>query len=81
MSISEIKNHLHKQIDTINDEELLKEIHEIINRTQGNENHPEWNALPKELKLAIEEGLMQSENGQVISHEEFLIRFGKWNTK
>ena len=81
MSISEIKNHLHHQIDIISDESLLKEINEIISRTQDANSAEDWNKLPEDLKRSIEEGLIQSETGQVISHEEFLIRFGKWNTK
>ena len=81
MSISEIKNHLHQQIDKISDESLLKEIDEIISRTQDANSDEVWNKLPDDLKRSIEEGLIQSETGQVISHEEFLIRFGKWSTK
>ena len=81
MSITEIKTNLKQEIDQINDEELLNELSEIIHRTQSKTTDAEWNSLPAELKQAIEEGISQSEKGQVLSHNEFRLRVGKWHTK
>ncbi|HWA06196.1 MAG TPA: hypothetical protein VG961_06580 [Ignavibacteria bacterium] len=80
MTTTEIKRHLHNQIDTIEDLDKLNEIKEIINFIV-NEEVIEWESLSEEERKGIEEGLKDVEEGRTISYDEFRKKHEKWFQK
>jgi predicted transcriptional regulator len=81
MSSSTIKTDLHKVIDSIEDEELLEEIHYLIKSSLEGNQEEMWDELPEEVKIGIEEGLSQANKGQTITNEQFREKFKKWFSK
>lgn len=81
MKIDNMKSDLHKVIDTIDDEELLEEIHYLIKSSVDGKSEDLWDDLPEEVKNAITEGLAQADRGQTISNEQFKEKFKKWFSK
>lgn len=81
MKIDNIKSDLHKVIDTIDDEELLEEIHYLIKSSVDSKSEDLWDDLPEDVKNAITEGLAQADRGQTITNEQFKEKFKKWFSK
>jgi predicted transcriptional regulator len=81
MKIDNIKSDLHKVIDTIDDEELLEEIHYLIKSSVDGKSEELWDDLPQEVKDAITEGLAQADRGQTITNKQFKEKFKKWFSK
>ncbi|HRE11451.1 MAG TPA: hypothetical protein PK605_02975 [Ignavibacteria bacterium] len=74
MTKTEIKQHLHSVIDTVENESKLEEIQEIVDYLVNNE---EVIVTPEEMK-AIEEGLKDVEEGRTISYEELKKKHSEW---
>ncbi len=69
MSTNELKYSLFKAIDSINDSKTLKAIYSFITKK---DNVDFWDDLSNEEREAIEEGIVQAEKGELISHEEVM---------
>ncbi len=80
MTTSEIKQHLHKQIETLEDNDKLNEIQEIINYIVSDEVI-EWKSLSEEERKGIEEGLKDIDEDRIISYDEFKKKHEKWFQK
>ena len=74
MTKTEIKQHLHSVIDTVENESKLEEIQEIVDYLVNNE---EVLVTPEEME-AIEEGLKDVEEGRTISYEELKKKHSEW---
>ncbi len=55
-------------------ESIIKSIENIIKGS----NPDFWEELPKDVQLAIEEGLSQADKGQTIPHSEMTDKYSKW---
>jgi len=77
-----IKDDFHHLIDEIDDENLLKEYHNLIQRLAGNQSGKLWNMLndsqQNELLLAYDESFDPT---NLISHEEVKKQDEKWLRK
>ena len=79
MTTIELKNNFHHLIDSIENENLLKEFYELMLRKRTSKDGRLWAMLSKdeieELLLANEE----SENPEnLIPHEEMKKKYSKW---
>jgi len=74
MTKTEIKQHLHSVIDTVENESKLEEIQEIVDYLVNNE---EVIVTPEEME-AIAEGLKDVEEGRTISYEELKKKYSEW---
>ncbi len=79
MNTIELKKDFHNLIDSIDDESLLSNFYDLIERRISNKEGKLWKGLTKkeqeELNLAFEES-EKPEN--LISHEEMRIKHEKW---
>jgi hypothetical protein len=77
-----VKDDFHHLIDEINDEKLLKEYYELIQRLAGNQSGKLWNMLnndqQKDLLLAYDESF---DPANLVSHEEVKKEHEKWLRK
>ena len=79
MSASEIKNHLHQLIDSM-DEQSLSKVNSMV--TEFNEHKEIYNQPLSAAEIAgIERGLKDIENGDFITLEEFMKTKPKWGSK
>ena len=70
MDTIEIKTDLHSIIDQINDIRLLQAIRVLL---LGKSDKTDWfDDLSKEEKKLLEQGIRESDNGKVYSHNEIL---------
>jgi len=74
MSPIDLKNIVKEKIDNLEDVELLQDILSIIN----NEENTEIIALTKEQEAAVENGLEDIKNGNVISNEIANKEIDEW---
>ena len=83
-SKQQVKEELHKLIDSIEDEETLNVLNEDVvpyviekrNKEQDGEEE-----LTKEQEEELDEAIRQADAGEVISWEELLKETKKWHTK
>ncbi|MBN8702311.1 MAG: hypothetical protein J0M08_04555 [Bacteroidetes bacterium] len=72
MSTAELKYSLHNIIDTSEDKSMLSKAYALLSSlTTKNKRIDDYNSLPLKLKEAIEEGIIQLDNGEGISYEAF----------
>ena len=79
MTAIELKNNFHHLIDSIDNENLLKEFYELMLRKRTSKNGRLWAMLSKdeiEELLAANEESENSEN--LIPNEEMKKRYSKW---
>lgn len=77
MNINSIKEHLHKQIDLIEDEEQLQILNDVATDYVSNKKF----VLTKEQEQRLQQSLEQAKNGQLISHEELNKKVAQWLTR
>ena len=84
-SKEEIKAELHRKIDAIDDEHTLNVLNDDIvpyaieNRTKVKDEEDE--ELTEDQKKELDEAIRQTENGEIVSWEEFLNSTQQWRTK
>lgn len=84
-SKEELKAELHKKIDSIEDEHTLNLLNDDIvpyaieNRTKQKDEEAE--DLTEEQEKELDEAILQAENGETISWDEFLNSTKQWRTK
>lgn len=84
-SKEELKAELHKKIDSIEDEHTLNLLNDDIvpyaieNRTKQKDEEDE--DLTEEQEKELDEAILQAENGETISWDEFLNSTKQWRTK
>ena len=82
-SKQEIKDELHKLIDSIEDEDTLNVLNEdvvpyvIENKTM----HAEEQELTAAQQRRLEEAIKQAEDGKVMPLDEFYSKMKEWRTK
>ncbi|MCX6249746.1 MAG: hypothetical protein NTX61_03245 [Bacteroidetes bacterium] len=79
MTAIELKNNFHHLIDSIDNENLLKEFYELMLRKRTSKDGRLWAMLSKdeiEELLAANEESENSEN--LIPHEKMKKRYSKW---
>ncbi len=79
MTTIDLKRSIQQKVEKIEDRNLLEEVNAIIDYITNEAE--DWNNLPEELKIAIEEGLMQLDSGNKLSYEEVKRRHSKWFTQ
>lgn len=82
MSIREIKEDLHKKIDNIQDESILKEfsssLHELLNEDLGKDF---WDELTEIRKENIEVSLGEIKRGETTDHKDVIRDAKRWLEK
>jgi predicted transcriptional regulator len=79
MGTIELRSELISIIQEIEDDSLLKALYVVITHNPVHlKKRLKWEELPETLKKEIEEGLEQSENGEVIGHDEVMKKYKKW---
>ncbi len=74
MTKTEIKQHLHSVIETVEDESKLEEIQEIVDYLVNNEKV----VVTSEEMEAIEEGLKDVEDCRTISYVDLKKKHSEW---
>jgi hypothetical protein len=72
-----MRQEVKKYIDTA-DEKVVKMVHAML---EVDSDNGWWNSMPEEIKADVEVALLESENGQTISHEDIQKRYQKWLAK
>ena len=80
MTRTEIKQHIHSLIDTVEDDNKLEEIQEFVNY-MVNEEVIEWNSLSEGEKKSIGIGLEQLNKGEKIDYEDVMKKYPEWLRK
>ena len=79
MTTLELKNNFHHLIDSIENENLLKEFYELMLRKKASKDGRLWTMLSKD---EIEELLIANEESEnpdnLIPHEEMKKKYSKW---
>lgn len=78
MSIIELKQKLHTQIDLIDNDELLEEVYRFLEL--GSFNKDEF-LMSEEMKRSIDQGMEDFKAGKLISNEKVKIELNKWLNK
>ena len=60
------------------DERSLRIVQTILEMEQ---NDDLWDALPDHVQVDVKEALVQSKNGEGITHEDVMKKYDKWRTK
>lgn len=77
MSVTEIlKTKLHTFIENISDEKILN-AHAILLQNEIEQQTEDWNALPEELKEALQQSISEFDNGNYEPVEDVIIRLKK----
>lgn len=80
MSVKELKEHMHRQIDLLNDENDIEDLSATINfflnsrEIHFDSNHPDF-------VIQLENGLKNAQNQPGISSDELRVKMKKWLTK
>jgi len=80
MTKTEIKQHIHSLIDTVEDDNKLEEIQEFVNY-MINDNVVEWESLSEGEQKSIGTGIEQLNNGDKIDYEDIKKKFPEWLRK
>jgi len=73
MSTLELKSNLHDLIEDIEDNDILSAVYLLLAKQQNKADEKDfWDELPEYVKAGIEEGLVQSERGEGIPHDEVM---------
>ena len=75
MQTAELKSHLHKLIDGISDNSVLQAVHTLLSKAAVSGDW--WDELSEEDRKAIEIGLEQANNGELISHKQVMTEVDK----
>lgn len=73
----EMRQEVKKYIDTA-DVKVIKMLHAMLEVDAETEW---WDAIPDTVKLDIDAALIESENGDIIPHEEIKKQYQKWIVK
>jgi predicted transcriptional regulator len=77
MSLSKLKKDLHKLIDQIDDEYVLKE-HRKSLKAEAKKSRSWWDELTDGQKTEVQESLDELDRGEGIPHEEVMKKYKKW---
>ena len=80
MTSTELKKRIIKKIDRIEDNHLLSQVHDIINKIVTDEKIS-WDSLSEKEKKSIEKGLNQLNKGEYIEYDEVKKQFPRWLKK
>ncbi|MCG6960816.1 hypothetical protein LJE82_13085 [bacterium BMS3Abin03] len=80
MTSTELKKRIIKKIDKINDNHLLSQFNDILNKIVSDEEIS-WDSLSPEEKKSIEKGLNQLNRGEFIEYDEVKKHFPGWLKK
>lgn len=76
MSVTELRKDIQRKVDKIQDRKMLEEVKSIVDYITSSKE--DWNDLPENVRLAIEDGLSQFEQGKSLSYEEVKQRHSRW---
>lgn len=75
MSTLELKKILFKQIEDTDNDEILEEVHRILELGSYQKSD---NQISNEFKRSIDQGIKDFEEGKFISHEQAKQEFKEW---
>jgi hypothetical protein len=70
-----LKLQLHKLLDGINDDSILRAIHVLLTQKKDPEKKDWYDDLPEAVKKRLHESMEQAERGETIPHEEVMQQF------
>lgn len=70
MGTIELKSHLHKMVDRINDERLLQSIYSLLKQRENSEESRMWDSLTKEQKKEVLQAYEESEDESNLIDDE-----------
>jgi len=78
MNTIELRTNLHGLIDTIDDFNILQAVQILLDkqaRAKMNVQSDFWLDIPDEIRVGIQEGIEQSDKGEVVPHDEVIKLF------
>ncbi len=72
---------LRKQVKKIVDKASEKELELIYHLFEATNKSDWWDDISTPQKKAIDKGLAQLDNGEVVAHKEVMKKYGKWLKK
>ena len=77
MRINAKKLDLIARIIEVDNEEILAKMKDVMNENRSSTGH--WyEELPDEIKSSVDQGLIEAENGEGISHAEMMKSYSKY---
>ncbi|MBK6537107.1 MAG: hypothetical protein IPG09_04800 [Ignavibacteria bacterium] len=77
MTDIKIKQNLHTLIDNLQDERILKLVHEAVCEIIE-DKRLKWNSLSENERRSIETGIEQLDKGEKINYEDIKKEFPEW---
>lgn len=77
MKTFDLRNELHKQIDSLDKAHLNYLYGNLQNLIQGDIDGTVWENMPDEQRLGIMQGVEQAENGKVTNHDDVMRNIKK----
>ena len=77
MNISATKLELAKLLLHTTDQGIINHIKAVF----STQSQDWWEELPEEIKISVEKGLLLSQKGQTIPHDQVMKRYKKWLRK
>ncbi|HTI61214.1 hypothetical protein [Mucilaginibacter sp.] len=77
MDIQAEKLNLIRWLTNVSDPSIIKQFIALRQQQQADW----WDEIDTEEKAEIEEGLAQADRGDVLSHEEVMIKYQRWRSK
>ena len=79
MELANIKLNLAKKFLNTNDKELLNYIRAVLDSQPSSGTW--YEDLPDEIRKSLDQGLIEAEKGEGLSHDEFKKTYSKWLKK
>jgi hypothetical protein len=70
MGTAELKSNLHKMVDRIEDERLLKAIYSFLNERENSEEGKMWNSLTEQQKKEVLQAYDESEDDSNLMNDK-----------
>jgi len=70
MGTAELKSHLHRMVDRIEDERFLRAIYSFLNQKENSKEGRMWNSLTEEQKREVLQAYEESEDDSNLINDE-----------
>lgn len=77
MDVIELRADLHNMIDKISDSNILNAVKTLLSG-KAIKQEDWWDTISEEERAEIEQGLAETDRGELLPHEEVMAKYKKW---
>ena len=70
MTAIQLKSEFHHLIDGVKDSNQLKDLYKMVHEYLFKKGETAWEDIPSDLKHALEDGIKQADNGQLVPYDK-----------